>query len=223
MVTYNNPVQGRIIYKRSAGDPTVPSGNPVFRVTQTFDAEDSYWRSQHPNAPANSGPQHGALDLGNFNGGDPVLAAQDGTARTFKDSAGALIVVVKHANNVETLYAHLGSYSIPQGTSIPVVKGQEIGRVGNTGLGAVNHLHYEVRVNGVKVDPQGYINMATFKDVPQDHKFYHSVEWMVDNGLTDANGVNGSGNFYPDGLVTRGQLAAFLQRSDTKKVFVEDK
>lgn len=214
MQQFVNPVEGKIIYKRGPDDPTLPSGHALFRITQYFRDEDAYWRGQHPNAPANSGPIHGALDLGNWKGGDPVLAANDGVARTFKDGAGALIVVVKHAGGYETVYAHLGKFTIPQGSSVPVKRGQQIGVVGNTGLGAAYHLHYEVKHNGTKIDPEGFINMATFKDVPESHKFFDSIEWMVDEGLTSAKGVNNSGNFYPDGLVTRGQMSAFLHRFD---------
>lgn len=57
---------------------------------------------------------------------------------------------------------------------------------------------------------------ATFRDVPPDHRFYRDVEWMVERGLTSPAGVGGSGNYYPDRLVTRGQLAAFLHRDSVE-------
>ncbi|MCC7500874.1 peptidoglycan DD-metalloendopeptidase family protein [Candidatus Nomurabacteria bacterium] len=52
-------------------------------------------------------------------------------------------VVIQHSNGTQTLYAHLSSVTIAQGTTVS--KGQVIGKMGSTGKSTGNHLHFEVR------------------------------------------------------------------------------
>lgn len=61
------------------------------------------------------------------------------------------VVFVKHANNHETVYAHLSKINVRRGESVS--QGQTIGLVGSTGWATGPHLHFEVRVNGVQQDP----------------------------------------------------------------------
>lgn len=70
------------------------------------------------------------------------------------------IVVLDHGRNkegsiVSTFYAHQSRILVQEGDF--VVKGQEIGWVGSTGYSTGPHLHFEVRLNGVPVDPMRYI------------------------------------------------------------------
>lgn len=118
------------------------SGHWCFRVTQTFGSTTGYYQ----------GRPHGAVDFGNYKCGDPVLAAADGTAVRYVDSAKALAVVISHGSGWVSRYWHLAAWTIPAGSS-RVRRGQQIGVVGNTGLGAVCHLHFEIEHNGTKVDP----------------------------------------------------------------------
>jgi murein DD-endopeptidase MepM/ murein hydrolase activator NlpD len=158
-VILRNPVEGpRIV---PFGQPVLstdklPNGFRSFRVTQTFDNIDAYWQSQHPGATATqlaSAPRHRAIDLGNTRCGDKVLAALAGKAITGRDSAGALYVIVDHGNGWVTRYWHLDGWTIPQGVWVAVAAGQQIGIVGDTGLGAICHLHFEAAYQGVKQDP----------------------------------------------------------------------
>jgi LysM repeat protein len=79
--------------------------------------------------------------------GTPVRAAQGGEVIVARGSGWnggyGLYVVVKHPNGTQTLYAHLSSLAVTAGD--PVVSGQTIGAVGNTGRSTGNHLHFEVR------------------------------------------------------------------------------
>ena len=61
------------------------------------------------------------------------------------------VVIVKHSNNAETVYAHLSRINVQQGQK--VLQGQHIGAVGSTGWATGPHLHYEFRVNGIHQDP----------------------------------------------------------------------
>ena len=61
------------------------------------------------------------------------------------------VVIVRHNNTDETLYAHLSRIDVRPGQSVN--QGQHIGAVGSTGWATGPHLHFEFRVNGVHQDP----------------------------------------------------------------------
>jgi len=63
-------------------------------------------------------------------------------------------IVIDHGFNYETLYAHLSKFNVRRGQKVK--RGQVIGFIGNTGRSTAPHLHYEVRRNGVPVNPIHY-------------------------------------------------------------------
>lgn len=67
------------------------------------------------------------------------------------------MVIVKHADNFTTVYAHLSKFgkSIRKGKFVS--RGQQVGLVGRTGRAFGTHLHFEVRYNRVAVDPMSYL------------------------------------------------------------------
>ena len=64
-------------------------------------------------------------------------------------------VVIDHGSGVATLYAHQSSIAVSVGQSVG--RGDVIGYVGQTGLAAGAHLHFEVRVGGKTYDPLAYV------------------------------------------------------------------
>ena len=64
-------------------------------------------------------------------------------------------VIIDHGNQLATAYGHQSSIAVSNGAS--VAQGQVIGYSGCTGYCFGPHLHFEVRVNGVPVDPLRYL------------------------------------------------------------------
>lgn len=60
-------------------------------------------------------------------------------------------ILLAHANNVNSLYAHLSKIEVKPGET--VTKSTEIGQIGATGWATGNHLHLEIYTNGIDVDP----------------------------------------------------------------------
>ena len=84
--------------------------------------------------------------------GTPVQAAAGGIATVAWNPNGyGLSVVVQHGGGVSTLYGHLEATALVSGDAVSA--GDEIGRVGSTGLSTGPHLHFEVRRDGRPVDP----------------------------------------------------------------------
>ena len=96
--------------------------------------------------------------------GTPILAAADGTVEiangtdSWGDSYG-YYVKLDHGSGFETLYAHCSSICVTAGQEVS--QGEVIGYVGTTGNSTGNHLHFEVRKNGQRVDALDYFTQET--------------------------------------------------------------
>ncbi|UAB78573.1 M23 family metallopeptidase [Erythrobacter sp. SCSIO 43205] len=100
--------------------------------------------------------------------GTPVYATADGIVDLARWGRGyGLYIKVDHGAELETRYAHLSRLAVAAGDRVE--KGEVIGYVGSTGWSTGPHLHYEVRVNGVAVDPIHYMVAEREEvDAPQD-------------------------------------------------------
>ncbi len=98
---------------------------------------------------------HEGLDVGALHG-TPIYAPADGIVTFSGEKAGfGKFVQVDHGYGIETIYAHNQSLSVRSGQKIK--RGARLAAVGNTGHSTGPHLHYEVRVNGIAVDPMYFI------------------------------------------------------------------
>ena len=89
--------------------------------------------------------------------GDTVTCAFDGMVRFAKKEGGyGNVVIVRHYNGLETVYAHLSKILVADGDVVG--SGDLIGLAGSTGHSTGPHLHFEVRFMGAPVDPQYFIS-----------------------------------------------------------------
>jgi murein DD-endopeptidase MepM/ murein hydrolase activator NlpD len=101
--------------------------------------------------------QHIGIDIG-VPRGTPNKAA-DGGVVIFagRDGTYGKLIIISHENGYTTYYAHNNTIKVKKGQR--VAKGQVIGTAGSTGRATGPHLHFEVRKNGVPVNPLKYIHM----------------------------------------------------------------
>ncbi len=107
----------------------------------------------------NDGPvsgNHGGTDFGAAEG-TPVVATNSGRVSLARQLAiRGNVVIIDHAGGVLSGYAHLSAFAVAEGQQVE--KGQLIGYVGNSGLSTAPHLHWEISVHGVLVDPMRFID-----------------------------------------------------------------
>ena len=98
---------------------------------------------------------HLAVDIAAPYGGQ-VIAADGGvvTWAGWRNNGGGLVLAIDHGNGISTVYNHLGSVTVGPGQAVD--KGQLIAAVGCTGVCTGPHVHFEVIVGGVLVNPLRY-------------------------------------------------------------------
>lgn len=104
------------------------------------------------------GTIHRGIDItgGNIYGKNVVAVASGKVILALNTSTGyGRYVIVDHGNGVATLYAHCSQLKVSVGQKVS--QGQTIALVGSTGNSTGPHLHFEVRINGEKVNPANYL------------------------------------------------------------------
>ena len=88
--------------------------------------------------------------------GATIVASDRGTVITSAyNSSYGNYVVISHGNGRSSLYAHMSTRRVSEGDVVQ--KGQVIGLIGSTGVSTGPHLHFEIAVNGVRVNPVPYL------------------------------------------------------------------
>ena len=95
--------------------------------------------------------------------GDTVVSAFDGMVRISKSHVRGYgnVVIIRHDNGLETVYAHLSKLLVDPGQKIRA--GEILGLGGNTGRSYGAHLHFEIRYLGQALDTEDFIDFATGK------------------------------------------------------------
>ena len=111
------------------------------------------------------GKLHAGIDLGMGNApgtslGKSVIAVAQGTVLVASvHSSYGYYVIIDHGGGLQTLYAHCLANSLMVVPGQIVAAGEPIARVGSTGYSTGPHLHFEVRVNGNRVNPRPYLGI----------------------------------------------------------------
>ncbi len=102
---------------------------------------------------------HRGVDI-DLNRGDSVRCAFSGMVRfAGKEGGYGNVVIVRHYNGLETVYAHLYKIKVKPGDIVN--SGQLLGLGGSTGHSTGTHLHFETRFRGIAIDPAYFINYTT--------------------------------------------------------------
>lgn len=118
-------------------------------------------RITSPFGPRNTGiagasTYHKGVDIGGVYYSSKIYAAKAGTVTisTYSSSYGNYVVVA-HGSGNSTVYAHMSSRSVSVGDWVD--QGDVLGITGSTGISSGPHLHFEIKENGVNVDPLKYL------------------------------------------------------------------
>ena len=133
------------------GGTALAEPKPDSRISSPFGTRRYYGRS------SGSGFHNGIDFEGKI--GEPIFAAADGVInhQGWYFNYGRT-VKISHADNFETLYAHMSRFADGIGPGSRVRKGDVIGYIGSTGRSTGPHLHFSVIVDGQFVDPAPYIS-----------------------------------------------------------------
>ena len=108
---------------------------------------------------------HRGIDI-STRAGSRVMASADGMVHStnWRSDYGKTIIL-KHHFGISTIYAHLSAYNVKPGDVVR--RGQVIGFVGNTGRSTGPHLHYEVRIGDMSVNPLRYLSRQAQATLPK--------------------------------------------------------
>ena len=104
------------------------------------------------------GAFHSGVDIGS-NYGARIIAPADGVVTVTETMGGyGKAIMIDHGNGISTRYGHLSGFAVAAGQHVH--RGDLIGYVGESGRSTGPHLHYEVRINDIPVNPYKYLRMT---------------------------------------------------------------
>jgi len=167
---------------RRLGGTALAEPKPDSRISSPFGTRRYYGRST-------GGGFHNGID---YEGkiGEPIYAAADGVInhQGWYFNYGRT-VKISHADNFETLYAHMSRFADGFGPGSKVRKGDLIGYVGSSGRSTGAHLHFSVIVHGQFVDPAPYISKKGGNSVLVGESLVVFRQWQQDVRKAAASGA----------------------------------
>jgi murein DD-endopeptidase MepM/ murein hydrolase activator NlpD len=135
--------------------PTAPQWNGPFVMPLSGELSGTFGQASVINGMPRS--PHSGVDL-KAGTGTPVASINSGrVVLTGEHFFIGLFVVVDHGGAVQSMYFHLDKILVQQGDK--VAKGRVVGLVGATGRATGPHLHFGIRINGARIDPQQFMKV----------------------------------------------------------------
>lgn len=132
---------------------TMPGSMPASMPVAAYGITSGFGMRQHPILGV--WRSHAGLDLA-ASYGSPIVATSDGMVSTAGWQGGyGLLVTLDHGGGLQTRYGHMSRLNVEPGQQVH--KGSVIGYVGSSGLATGPHLHYEIRLNGLAINPATHI------------------------------------------------------------------
>ena len=164
-----------------SNDVCFTSRNDMSKLKDTLwlCVNDEYDQNFHMPAPGIVTSRYGPRNGRNHNGididletGDTVYATWSGKVRYAKYNDGGFgnLVIIRHPNGLETLYAHLSKFLVYPDQDI--VAGEPIGLGGNTGHSYGSHLHFEIRFYDAPMNPEEIIDFSA-RGLKNENLFVH--------------------------------------------------
>jgi murein DD-endopeptidase MepM/ murein hydrolase activator NlpD len=98
---------------------------------------------------------HEGIDIATQSGNHIVAPSNGIVSFAGRDDGYGLMVIIDHGYGITTLYGHMSKIEVKAGEIVK--RGQVIGLVGDTGFSTGPHLHYQVMINGIPVNPMRYL------------------------------------------------------------------
>ena len=160
---------------------TLPDKRDTITISFNGLDDNSYVHPYKGKVISKYGPRSGRMHTGTdikLNSGDTILCAFDGRVRLAKRFSGyGNLVLVRHNNGLETIYAHLKSIKVKVNDTIKA--GDLIGLGGRTGRATCDHLHFETRLFGEPFNSDKYINFENYS-LRTDKIYYANKRFEID-------------------------------------------
>lgn len=138
--------------------------------------------------PPGASKEHKGIDIGgngkgkskNSTDGHPILATAAGKVTKAGSASGyGNLIEIDHGGGMTSRYGHMWDNGMKVRVGDTVAQGQQIGTIGSSGVSSGPHLHFEIRKNGVALDPLGFVSPTGV------------VSNSVDDGSSDGKNPNG--------------------------------
>jgi murein DD-endopeptidase MepM/ murein hydrolase activator NlpD len=134
---------------RAAPPAVSDTGPSAFAWPTSGPITDPFGMRMHP--VTHQWRMHNGLDIGAPMGATIVASAPGKIIYAGWEGGYGNTIIIDHGGAASTLYGHCSQLFVSEGQE--VARGQAIGAVGSTGISTGPHLHFEIRINGVAVDP----------------------------------------------------------------------
>lgn len=127
----------------------------VFKIPTMGEITSPFGSRVHP--MSGNTLEHTGIDIASPLGQTVISTAEGIVAKTGYDDANGHYVVIKHTDEITSVYAHLSKICVAENEAVD--DNTKIGEVGSSGISTGPHLHFEIKVNQESVNPESYITL----------------------------------------------------------------